>query len=191
MPDGQPRLALVVGHPSSCSRTHAIAVQAARRLQQALGGNGTPLAGPDLIDLAELGPALLGPEGPCDPAGLALHTAGQAPVLLAASPTFRGACSGLLKLFLDLLPRNGLAGTVAVPLMTAGIPAHRVAVENSLRPVLLELGASVPTAGISVLETEFPRFDQVFDAWWAGHGPALTGAVCERTGQRQDQVASC
>jgi FMN reductase len=194
MVNDEPRLAVVVGHPSSYSRTHAVALRAGRRLRQALGDEGVPLAGPQLIDLAELAPGLLGRNGRNghgDAADTALHTVRQVPLVLTASPTFRGACSGLLKLFLDLLPRNGLEGTIVVPLMTAGIPAHRRAVDTSLRPVLLELRAQVPTAGISVLETEFARFDDIFDAWWAAQGPALSCAVGERTRGRADEVTSC
>jgi FMN reductase len=191
MANGERRLAVVVGHPSACSRTHAVSLRAARRLQQALGAGGVALAGPHLIDLAELGPGLLGQRGNGSSADAALETVRQVPLVVVASPTFRGACSGLLKLFLDLLPRNGLENTIAVPLMTAGIPAHRRAVESTLRPVLLELRAQVPTAGISVLETEFARFDEVFDAWWAAQGPALSRAVGERTRGPRDEAALC
>jgi FMN reductase len=148
------------------------------------------LPGPHLIDLAELGPALLGRPARDGRVDAALQTACHVPLLVTASPTFRGACSGLLKLFLDLLPRDGLENTIVVPLMTAGIPAHRRAVESSLLPVLLELRAKVPTAGISVLETEFARFDEVFDAWWGVQGRALGDAVGELASAR-GEVASC
>ena len=40
--------------------------------------------------------------------------------------------------------RHGLAGAVAVPVMTGGWPGHLLAVEVHLRPVLVELGATVP-----------------------------------------------
>ncbi len=40
-----------------------------------------------------------------------------------ASPTYQAAYTGMLKAFLDRYGGNGLAGTVAVPVMTGGCPA--------------------------------------------------------------------
>jgi len=57
--------------------------------------------------------------------------------------------------------------------------------------VLLELRASVPAPGISVLDTEFAHFDDVFDIWWTAHGHALSRAVGQRTGDRADEVTQC
>jgi FMN reductase len=155
-----------------------------------LAADGAPLPAPQLIDLADLAPGLLGQGRTSAAAQTALAAVSRTPLVLTASPTFRGACSGLLKLFLDMLPRNGLAATVAVPLMTAGMPAHRSAVDTTLRPVLLELGAAVPAPGISVLESDLTRFDEVFEAWWIRHGPSVRRAVLAQAG-RPDRVATC
>src|SRR2546427_9572413 len=40
-----------------------------------------------------------------------------ADVVVAASPVYRATFSGLLKVFFDLLPRNGLEGKVGVPIL--------------------------------------------------------------------------
>jgi len=42
----------------------------------------------------------------------------------------------LLKALLDLLPQHALAGKVVCPLVTGGTPAHMLALEDALRPVL-------------------------------------------------------
>jgi FMN reductase len=181
---------VVIGHPRPCSRTHAVAARAGQLLHEMLVAGGLPLAAPEQIDLAELAPCLLDYRAARGAASTALTAVGQAPLVLMASPTFRGACSGLLKLFLDLLPRNGLESTVAVPLMTAGLEEHRFAVDTSLRPVLLELRAAVPAGGICVLETELARFDDVFAAWWARHGADVRHVVSAQV-SRQDEVAPC
>lgn len=183
-------LAVLVGHPRPGSRTHGTAVRAGCLLREALRADGLAISDPGVIDLAELGPGLLEQGGP-GPAARAALAACQGSLVVMATPTFRGAYSGLLKLFLDLLPRHALASTVVVPLMTAGIPAHRRAVNTSLLPVLLELGARVPAVGISVLEAELPRFDDVFRSWWAEHGATVRCAVPDRATGLESRVASC
>jgi len=175
-------LVVLVGHPRPGSRTHGVAGRAGHLLRSALAGERVAFPAPSMVDLAELAPALLDRHSPDGAAQAAVRTVREASLLLVASPTFKGAYSGLLKVFLDLLPRDGLVTTIVVPLMTAGLPQHRTAVEHTLRPVLLELSACLPTVGISVLETELARFDDVFAGWWARHGPALGRAVLERTG---------
>jgi FMN reductase len=171
-------LVVLVGHPKPGSRTHAVAGRAGDRLWRALAARQLPLPAPIVVDLATLAPHLLDRHG-TGVGARAVRTVGRASLLLAVSPTFRAAYSGLLKLFLDLLPRDGLAATVALPLMTAGLPAHRGAVDGTLRPVLRELGAHVPTSGLCVLEAELPRFDEVFDGWWREQGKLLADAVRE------------
>jgi FMN reductase len=170
------RLVVVIGNPKPHSRTRAVATRTADRLRAALAAGDRPVSDHAVIDLVELAPHLLDADANGSVVDAALGTVRRARLLVVASPTFKGAYSGLLKLFLDLLPRRGLTGAVAVPLMTAGMAAHRGAVETTLRPVLVELGARVPTAGITVLESEFSDVDEVFDSWWAGHG-AVLGAV--------------
>ena len=71
----------------------------------------------------------------------------------------------MLKAFLDRYGSNGLAGTVAVPVMTGGWPGHLLAVEVHLRPVLVELGATVPARGLYVTEPEFANLDTAVAKW--------------------------
>lgn len=138
------RLAVVVGNPKPASRTLA----AATRLARELGGE------PDLVvDLADLGPAVLDWADP-----LARDLVGQvgaADLVVVASPTYKGTYTGLLKVFLDRFAGGtGLTG-LAVPLMLGAGPAHALAPELSLRPVLTELGATVPGRGLYVLDTDY------------------------------------
>jgi FMN reductase len=67
-----------------------------------------------------------------------------------ATPTYKGAYTGLLKAFLDRYGTNGLAGVIAIPVQTGGTSAHSLAPNQVLVPLLLELGAIVPGGGLYV-----------------------------------------
>src|SRR3954465_14858050 len=130
--------AVVVGNPKPASRTLAAATYVARELSG---------QEPDLVlDLAELGARLLDWQ---DPGVLELVSqVGDADLVVVASPTYKAAYTGLLKLFLDRFPGGtGLTGA-AVPLMLGAGPLHALAPELLLRPLLTELGAVVPVRGL-------------------------------------------
>jgi FMN reductase len=84
--------------------------------------------------------------------GELVERVGTADLVIVASPTYKGAYTGLLKLFLDRFAGGtGLSG-LAVPLMLGGSPAHSLAPELTLRPVLTEIGATVPGRGLYVVD---------------------------------------
>jgi FMN reductase len=154
------RIAVVTGNPKPASRTHELASFVATTLGA--------LAGPEApsvldVDLAEHASRLFDWSDP----ELTRLTAEVAAADLAifASPTYKAAYTGMLKAFLDRYGSNGLAGTVAVPVMTGGWPGHLLAVEVHLRPVLVELGATVPARGLYVTEPELPALDAAVAKW--------------------------
>lgn len=67
---------------------------------------------------------------------------------------FKAAYSGLLKLLLDLLPQFALAGKVVLPVVTGGTPAHVLAIDYALRPVLSSLGSDHIVPGWFVLDRQ-------------------------------------
>ncbi|MEV0125786.1 NADPH-dependent FMN reductase [Streptomyces sp. NPDC050703] len=67
----------------------------------------------------------------------------EADALVVATPVYQTAYSGLLKVFVDLLPQHAFAGKPVLPLATGGSPAHVLALDHVLRPVLTALGAEV------------------------------------------------
>lgn len=157
-----PRAAVLVGNPKPRSRTLTAAVSLARRV------TGTD---PDLVvDLAEVGPGLLGWGDPVV-AGL-VEQVSAADLLVVASPTYKATFTGLLKLFLDQLPGQALQGVTAVPLMLGAGPGHALAPELCLRPVLTELGAAVPVRGLYVLDTAYDD-PAAYDAWLDAARPVL------------------
>lgn len=99
-------------------------------------------AGISHIRLAELnGSALL--KADLADVGVAAATAAvaQADGVIVATPIFKASFSGLLKSFLDGLPQFGLAGKAVLPIATGGSPAHVLALDYGLRPVLQSMGA--------------------------------------------------
>ncbi|MBE3013272.1 NADPH-dependent FMN reductase [Microbispora sp. NEAU-D428] len=77
---------------------------------------------------------------------------GEADGVLVASPVYKAAYSGLLKTLLDLLPQFAFAGKVVLPIVTGGSPAHVLAIDYALRPVLTSLGADHVVPGWFVLD---------------------------------------
>jgi FMN reductase len=136
---------VVVGNPKPRSRTY----QAAHLVAERLTGQSADLS----IDLTDIGAALLdwSDTGVAD-----LVTAVQASSLVVvASPTYKASYTGLLKLFLDRFAGGSLAGVTAVPVMLGGHWKHGLAADLLLKPVLVELGATCPTAGLFLLDSEW------------------------------------
>lgn len=164
-----PRVAVVVGNPRAGSRTLAAATW--------LSGVLEPDAEPIVVDLATLGPALL--DWSDAYVASLVEQVGGADLVVVASPTYKGAYTGLLKLFLDRFAGGtGMRG-VAVPFMLSGSPAHALAPELTLRPVLAEIGARVPAQGLSVLDAQHDD-PHAYAAWldlWAESVRTLTEAA--------------
>ena len=74
--------------------------------------------------------------------------------VVLATPIYKAAYSGLLKVFLDLLPQFGLAGKTVLPLATGGSLAHVLALDYALRPVLSSMGVRHVTSGFFVAEQQ-------------------------------------
>ncbi|MGY1602478.1 NADPH-dependent FMN reductase [Geodermatophilus sp. SYSU D00815] len=155
----------VVGNPKPHSRTRSAAELVVERL------TGAP---PDrVVDVVDLGAGLLTWNDPAVEDAVAALKA--ADVAVVASPTFKATYTGLLKLFLDQIGTGELAGVVAVPLMLGGGPAHALAPELSLKPVLVELGATTPTRGLYLLDK---RWDDpaALEPWLAAAAAQVAAA---------------
>jgi FMN reductase len=167
---GPCRIVTVVGNPKGRSRTLEVALEVSRQVGGWVESSGASVQA-SAIDLAELAPVMFDWES--GPANEATQQATAAEVLIVASPTYKATYTGLLKAFLDRLPPNALEGTVAIPVMVAAAPIHALAVETYLRPLLIELGASCPTRGLFVLESQLPELEPVVAAWLEGARASL------------------
>jgi FMN reductase len=166
-------VAIVVGNPKPRSRTLTVAEAVANAAASAAGL-------PDdaerlIIDLADYGPELFdwssarvkGVVGALSGASLAV----------VASPTYKASYTGLLKAFLDWYGQTGLAGVTAIPVMVGAAPHHALAVELHLRPLLVEIGATVPTRGLYVVEDQLENLPAVVDGWLTTAAPYLKGVA--------------
>ena len=148
------RVSVIVGNPKPQSRTLKAGVLAAKKL--------TTTEPDTVLDLAELGAGLL--EWGNKAVEEAIENVRQSDCVVVASPTYKATYTGLLKLFLDQIPADGLRGVVGFPLMLGAGPAHALAPELLLKPVLVELGAICPVAGLYLSDKTYEE-DPRFDAW--------------------------
>lgn len=153
------RIAVVVGNPKPASRTLGVATAVADAIASGVPRSVNPL----VVDLAEYAGELFD-AGSQTLNELTTEVAG-CQILVAASPTYKASYTGILKAFLDRYGNNGLDGVIAVPVMTGASPIHALAVEVHLRPLLVELGAIVPTRGLYVTEAQLPELHSVVSAW--------------------------
>ncbi len=159
---------MVAGNPKKGSRT----LDAATRLAQEITGRA-----PDtVVDVITLGPGLLGwgDQAVSD----AVRAVASADLVVVASPTFKATYSGVLKLFLDQFATgDGLRGVVAVPLMLGAGPAHALAPDVLLKPVLVELGAITPAPGLYLRDSTYTTDGAItgYTARWAPVLTALSG----------------
>ena len=167
------RITIVVGNPAPASRTRAVAEAVGAAIAGLVGGGE-----PQVIDLSgHLGTAF----DPNDPALTALtRDVAASDFVVVASPTYKAAYTGLLKAFLDRYDTHGLAGVVAIPVMTGGSPAHSLAPDVTLRPLLVELGASVPTRSLYFMTSHLPEMAPRVQSWADANREALRGAALAR-----------
>lgn len=153
-----PTIEVLVGNPQPGSRTRLVAEEVGAQLAARTGAVLAPT-----IELADIADALF--RFPSPAVDDLLSRLASADVVVVASPTYKAAYTGLLKSFLDRYGSSGLVGVTAVPLLTIGAPTHALAVEHTLRPLLVELGASVPTRGIAFAAGDVERRAEIVAGW--------------------------
>jgi FMN reductase len=171
------KMTILVGNPSPHSRTRLLA-EAVGSAISSLASTETGSLIPSTIDLAEYAGSIFDPNA----AKLVALTqqVAASDLIVVASPTYKAAYTGLLKAFFDRYDTNALAGTIAVPIMTGGSPAHALAPDITLRPLLVELGASVPTRSLFFLTSQLPQLNEIVGAWLSANQAALLGALRAR-----------
>jgi FMN reductase len=140
-------IVVVSGNPRAGSRTSALAIAVGEAIADRLGS-----PEPRVIEVGELGAGLLtaGDVATKD----AVTALAGAHLLVIATPTYKGSYTGVLKVLLDRLPANGLAGKLAVPVVTAGVAPQAAAAEALLRQLLVELGAIAVRPGLPLVEAD-------------------------------------
>jgi FMN reductase len=143
----------ITGSPSSSSRTQQLVDYVHGRLRA--GGHTIEriavreLPAEDLLQARLDSPALVAAIGAVE----------RADAVVVATPIYKAAYTGVLKLFLDLLPQLGFTGKVVLPLATGGTLAHVLAIDYGLRPVLQSLNAQFVLQGLFILDKLLVRRD--------------------------------
>lgn len=139
---------LISGSPSERSRSAALLDAVAQRLQF----RGVQV---DRLTIRDLSPqALILADFGHPTISHALGRVAKADVVVIATPVYKAAYSGVLKVFLDLLPQTGLKEKTVLPLATGGSPHHMLALDYTLRPVLQSLAAKHILPGIYVTDSQ-------------------------------------
>ncbi|ERI50058.1 NAD(P)H-dependent FMN reductase [Pseudomonas sp. EGD-AK9] len=74
--------------------------------------------------------------------------------LVVGTPVYKASFTGALKVLLDLLPERALAHKVVLPLASGGSPAHLLAVDYALKPVLAALKAQEMLSGVFAVDQQ-------------------------------------
>lgn len=146
-------IATISSSPSETSRTDAVLSYVTKRLLSH-GHRVTPIVLRDL-------PAASLLRGQADDPSIAraVDVLAAADAVVVTTPVYKAAYSGLLKVFLDLLPQYALRGKTVLPLATGGTPAHVLVIDYALRPVLTSLGAGAIGQGWFVLSSHIRLYD--------------------------------
>jgi FMN reductase len=133
---------LIAGSPSVPSRSTAMLDAVAARLTS----RQVPV---DRITIRELDAhALLLADVSHPTIQRAIEQVRRADAIVIATPVYKAAYSGVLKVFLDLLAQSAFKGKTVLPLATSGSPHHMLALDYALRPVLHSLAARYILQGI-------------------------------------------
>lgn len=145
----------VAGSPSEHSRSAALLEAVQQRLEQQAGSRRLHV---DRVQIRDLSPqALLLADWNHASVRRAIAQVEAASALVIATPVYKAAYSGVLKVFLDLLPQTALKGKVVLPLATGGSPHHMLALDYALRPVLQSLGARHILPGVYASDSQIPK----------------------------------
>lgn len=139
---------LIAGSPSAPSRSTALLDAVGERLAR----RGARIERINTRDLPAQ--ALLLAEWAHPAIAHAMAQVAQARVVVVATPVYKAAYSGVLKVFLDLLSQSALKGKTVLPLATGGSPHHMLALDYALRPVLQALSARHILPGIYATDAQ-------------------------------------
>ena len=143
---------LIAGSPSESSRSAALLDAVSLRLARR-GGLKV-----ERLNIRELpAQALLLAEWGDPEIVKALAQVQRARAIVVATPVYKAAYSGVLKVFLDLLPQTALKEKTVLPLATGGSPHHMLALDYALRPVLQSLSARHILPGVYASDAQIAR----------------------------------
>lgn len=139
---------LIAGSPSERSRSAALLDSVSQRLID----KGATI---ERLHIRDLSPqALLLADTAHRTIAAAIDQVARARAIVVATPVYKAAYSGVLKVFLDLLPQTALKNKAVLPLATGGSPNHMLALDYALRPVLQSLAARHILPGVYATDSQ-------------------------------------
>jgi FMN reductase len=139
---------LIAGSPSERSRSAALLDSVSQRLL--LRG-----ATIERLHIRDLSPqSLLLGDTAHRTIAAAIDQVARARAIVVATPVYKAAYSGVLKVFLDLLPQTALKNKTVLPMATGGSPNHMLALDYALRPVLQSLLARHILPGVYATDSQ-------------------------------------
>ncbi|BAU74964.1 NADPH-dependent FMN reductase [Metapseudomonas furukawaii] len=166
---------LLSGSPSARSRTELLLEYASQRLQ----GHGLEVS---LLRVRDFpAEALLYADFASAAVQQLQAVVASADGLVVATPVYKASFTGALKVLLDLLPERALAHKAVLPLASGGSPAHLLAVDYALKPVLAALKAQEMLPGVFAVDKQI--------AYPEGGAPArIDDELRERLDESLDQL---
>ena len=147
------RILLIGASPSPQSRTQALVSSVRDWL-----ATSDPSLELDHLSLRDLPAAeLVAAEVDAPAIATSLAQLAAADGVVIVTPIYKAAYAGLLKIWVDLLPQFGFQHKVVLPLATGGSPAHILALDYALRPVLSTLSPTHIANGWVVLDQNVTR----------------------------------
>lgn len=86
----------------------------------------------------------------------------ESSAVLLVSPVYKATFTGVLKLFLDMLPQRGLERKIVLPLFVGGSIAHLLAIDYGLKPVVSALGGRHVLGGVYGVDSWIERVGDGF-----------------------------
>lgn len=172
--DPMPALLTISGSPFPNSRTEGAALVIERAVEASGAGTGR-------LAVRDLPPAALIGANVKDPAvAAALASIAAADAVLIATPVYKAAYTGVLKVLLDLAPADILAGTPVASVLSGGSPDHGPLAVTALGALLDALGGSDRHAPVFALDRALERTDV----------PGEVTVTDERTARELDAAAA-
>jgi FMN reductase len=147
------KVSVVVGNPKPQSRTLKVATTLVEHLLEPGTYELT------IVDLADYASEIF--DWPSDTVASLSAAVAESDLAIFASPTYKATYTGLIKAFLDRYPANGLAGVVAIPVLTGGDLTHSMGPTHTFAPLLAEFGAVVPGRGLYFVASKMDQCDEI------------------------------
>lgn len=165
------KIVTIVGNPKAKSKTYQFAQAATEQLKALLAYDNQNVTEEVMFDLADYGTDLV--QWNHQTITSIVEHIDSAQYIIIASPTYKASYTGLLKLFLDVLPMNALQHKLVFPIMVGAAPHHQLACEVHLKPVLAELGATTAHKGLYLLDSQLEQCEELLKQWIESNATAV------------------